>query len=776
MYLKRLKLRNFKSFAGVTEIPFEPGLTGVAGPNGMGKSNISDAILFVLGPTSSKALRAERLTHLFFNGGASKKPATECEVSLVFDNSDRLLPVDAPEVELTRYVKLAPSDPDGYYSYFYVNGKRTTQTEIDSLLSHARLAGDGYNIVQQGDVNKIVTMGPVPRRELLEHLAGISQFDEEFARAEAKRADLEANLDRIKTILSEVRSHLSALESQREQALKWRTLEEEKRRAQARLARADHRLANKEVETCRAQVEAARQEIDRIAARLDEKVAERTALEAQIRELANRIAEAGGEEAKRFRAELDAKTLEHGRLQAGLEHQEEALATVRATIEELDGQIAADRVEWTRFQADEAERAKALDEAAGRADEATRALTELTQGSERSQKKLAAARKQQLEWERQEQEKRQAWQEAIARMEAAKAALDGAERTLAQAQDEESGRTVELRDIEMRLRGAGAPGGTKGPSTGDLQKELFALKAKETSLSAEASRLAKEVSELNRQYMALDARLKVRAEASGRPGAYSAVDFVLSQRNLGKITGIRGTIEELARFDAAHQVALEVAAGARLQAIVVESDQVAEQCIQLLRSENRGRATFLPLNKMLAGRPKGKSLIAAQGDGAVGFALDLVRFDEELRPAFWYVFGETVVFEDLARARAQMGGVRLVTLAGDLIEATGAMSGGSYDRSKSGRAHESATELKRIGEELKQKSAAEAAARAELSHIADRLREISTELSSRSIQASAFESSRKLLEQERAQAEERLKAVQKAIRDSTAGRERAAIL
>src|SRR5271156_754149 len=168
MHLRRLKVRNFKSFAGSTEIPFEPGFTGVAGPNGMGKSNISDAILFVLGPTSSKALRADRLTHLFFNGGSSKKAASECEVSLTFDNKDHLLPIESGEVEVTRYVKLAPSDPNGYYSYFYVNGRRSTQTEIDSLLAHARLSGDGYNLVQQGDVNKIVAMGPIPRRGLVE--------------------------------------------------------------------------------------------------------------------------------------------------------------------------------------------------------------------------------------------------------------------------------------------------------------------------------------------------------------------------------------------------------------------------------------------------------------------------------------------------------------------------------------------------------------------------------------------------------------------------------
>src|SRR5580700_3960725 len=219
MHLKRLKVRNFKSFAGAIEVPFQPGFTGIAGPNGMGKSNISDAILFVLGPTSSKALRADRLTHLFFNGGSSKKAATECEVSLIFDNTDRLLPVESDEVELTRYVKLTPSDPDGYYSYFYVNGKRSTQTEIDAVLSHARLSGDGYNLVQQGDVNRIVSMGPIPRRGLVERLAGISQFDEELQRADAKKTDLETNLGQINTLLTEIKSHLSTLESQRLQAI-----------------------------------------------------------------------------------------------------------------------------------------------------------------------------------------------------------------------------------------------------------------------------------------------------------------------------------------------------------------------------------------------------------------------------------------------------------------------------------------------------------------------------------------------------------------------------
>ncbi len=760
MYLKRLKLRNFKSFAGAVEIPFEPGFTGVAGPNGMGKSNISDAILFVLGPTSSKALRAERLTHLFFNGGSSKKPATECEVSLVFDNKDKMLPVDSAEVEVTRYVKLAPSDPDGYYSYFYINGKRTTQAEIDSALAHGRLSGDGYNLVQQGDVNKVVAMGPVPRRELVERLAGISQFDEELQRAESKRADLDTNLDRIKTILGEVKSHLSGLESQRLQAIRYKELQESKRRNEARLARADHMMAAQEVETCRQQLEASRAEIAHLTEEHSALTQARDALLEKIASLDAEIAKAGGEEARKFRAELDAKTLAHARLVTNLEHQQEALTTIQATLTELTAHISADEKELEHNQADESEHAKALTQVSSKAEEAAKGLAAITGDAEHSQKKLAGVRKRQLELERVQAEKRTAWQQAVEKREATRAAVEAAERAQALAEDDQRHRIVEVKDLELRLKesGPGGPGG-KGGSTSDLQKELFQLKSKEKALTSEAQRIGLELQELNRQYMALDARLKVRAEASGRPGTQSAVDFILAQRNLGKLSGIRGTVEELSHYDAKNRVALEVAGGARFQGIVVDSDATAEECIRLLRTENRGRATFLPLNKMLSGRPKGKSLIAAQAAGAVGFAVDLVKFDEELRPAFWYVFGETVVFDDLGHARTQMGGVRLVTMAGDLIEAAGAITGGSFDKSRGTKAAESVVELKRIGEELKEKSEAESAARTELGKITERIREISNELAKRSIEASAHDSTRQVLEKELAQARLRLKEV-----------------
>ncbi len=774
MYLKRIKLRNFKSFAGATEIPFATGFTGVAGPNGMGKSNISDAILFVLGPTSSKALRAERLTHLFFNGGSSKKPATECEVSLVFDNGDRLLPVDAAEVEVTRYVKLAPSDPDGYYSYFYVNGKRTTQTEIDSVLSHARLSGDGYNLVQQGDVNKVVTMGPVPRRGLLERLAGISQYDEELERAATKRTDLDGNLSRIQTLLGDIKGRLSSLEGQRLQAIQFKQLQDDRKRSEAQLARAGHRLAEQEVASCQAQVGTVRAEIEKLDAERSQLAARQTTLAAEIDRLEREIAEAGGAAAVKFRQELDEKRIAFARQEQSLDHLREAAEAIAQKVEELDKVVKSDRAQEASLTSQESKLADALADLEKKAGADQKQIQEATGAPGQAQGRLATARKHQLELERSQEARRAKWETAVRTRETANATVLASERSQAQAEDDLREREVEVRDLELRVKESQPAGaGGKAAATGDLQKELFQLKSKETALTAEVERLGQEVGELNRRYLALDARLKARTESGARPNQLAAVDYLLSQRNLGKIPGIHGTVEELAEFDPRHKTALQVAGGNRFQALVVETDQVAEQCIQLLRSEKRGRATFLPLNRMLAGRPHGKSLVVAKGSGAQGFAIDLVKFDESLRPAFWYVFGETVVMDDLAKARAQMGGVRLVTVQGDLIEATGAISGGYLDPTSQGRGADSAVELKRLGEELREKGGAEAAARQELAKVAERIKALAEELSTRSIQDQAHRSTREAFAKDLAAARERLAAAKDRLKSVVAEEQKA---
>jgi chromosome segregation protein len=185
MYLKAIEMENFKSFGRKTRLEFREGFTAISGPNGSGKSNITDAILFVLGQKSSKKIRAQRLTDLIYNGGKNGRPADYCRVSLIFDNRDRILPLDEDEVKLTRYIKRSNSE-EGYTSYFYINDEKARLQDFNSILVHAKISADGYNFVQQGDVTRIVEMTPLERRTILDDIAGITKFDNEIKKAEDK--------------------------------------------------------------------------------------------------------------------------------------------------------------------------------------------------------------------------------------------------------------------------------------------------------------------------------------------------------------------------------------------------------------------------------------------------------------------------------------------------------------------------------------------------------------------------------------------------------------
>ncbi len=264
MYLKRVKLRNFKSFAGATEIPFQPGFTGVAGPNGMGKSNISDAILFVLGPTSSKALRAERLTHLFFNGGSSKKAATECEVSLVFDNVDKLLPVDVGRGRGHPVRQARPQRPRRLL-LLLLRQRKTHDPDRDRRHPLPRSAERGRlqprpagGRQQDRDDGPRPPSGPpgAPRGD-----QPVPTTSCTARRPSALTSMPTSTASRPSWARS--RTTWEPWKASGSQAIQYKEFQQDKRRTEARLARAGHRIAEQELATCKKQVESAHAEIER---------------------------------------------------------------------------------------------------------------------------------------------------------------------------------------------------------------------------------------------------------------------------------------------------------------------------------------------------------------------------------------------------------------------------------------------------------------------------------------------------------------------------------
>ena len=283
MHLKAVEMENFKSFGGKLVVPLMEGYTAVTGPNGSGKSNITDAILFVLGPKSSKAVRAGKLTDLIFDGGKSKGKASFTRVSLVFDNTDRLMPWDDDTVRLTRYVKLSDNSND-YSSYFYVNDRKSTMTEFDSLLTKARISADGYNLVQQGDVTRIVQMGAIERRRIIDAISGIASFDADIEKARNERSEAETNLDRIGIVVEELSHQVDRLSRDREDA---RTYLD----AQSALEMAKAQYSHRKLQMEQSKQRGVADQMGRLEGRIDSDRAAKADLESQRAEVEGRISE-----------------------------------------------------------------------------------------------------------------------------------------------------------------------------------------------------------------------------------------------------------------------------------------------------------------------------------------------------------------------------------------------------------------------------------------------------------------------------------------------------
>src|SRR5881628_3808179 len=699
-------MENFKSFGRKITVPFLQGFTAITGPNGSGKSNIADAILFVLGPKSSKAIRAGKLTDLIWNGGKDKKGADSCQVSLLFDNSDRQIPVEADEVTLTRYVGLSPSVDGGYNSYFYINDRKSSLSEFDSLLAHARISAEGYNLVQQGDVQKIVSMSSIERRRILDNIAGITKFDDDITQAEGKRRETEENLERIRIILDEIDRQIKQLEADRDGALKYKELNGRMSTAKAQLAYKNRELIAKH-EADKAKLEAQKAELRTLF----------DAAVARLNELEQEMAERGGEEAKQLKEKLDGLRIERARATDGIETSKEVLKQLRVEAGEANREQAKIQKE-TDALAREREK---IDARMGELDEQIKAadkdLHEVDELASKSDAKVLNIQKQIIALNNEIDQVEERVKGIVLEGDRTKEAMARLESEITQIEESRKAYQVEYDDADWQLKELHTSTKESGKSLEKLQQEFHEKRAEEAKLAKEQAELQTAILSLTRQY----AQLKAEADvAENMKRCYtSAVSAILECRETGSIKGIHGTVAQLAHVETQYETAIVTAAGARMQGIIVDDDSVAAQCIDYLKKRKIGRATFLPLTKMLVGKPRGKAILVAKE--CLGFAIDLCHFDEKYRDAFFYVFGDTLVVQTLDEARKWMGGVRLVTIEGELIEATGAMIGGDMERSTVKFGPSVAGEMEKIAAKLR-----EAQGQGEI--VANRLDELRKEL------------------------------------------------
>jgi chromosome segregation protein len=749
MYLKEIALENFKSFAKKVRIPLQPGYTVITGPNGSGKSNISDAILFVLGPKSSKVIRAGKLTDLIYNGGKSRNAASFVTVSVVFDNTDRTIPIDSDEVVFTRTVRRA-SDGDDYTSYFYVNERRSSLGEFDALLRDAKLSADGYNFVQQGDITRIIEMGNTERRKILDDIAGITAFDAEIENAEKERATVETNLLTAQSVLSELRSELRRLESEKKAAERY--LAEKKRLDDARLTLGMRRLATteEELKSVIGQIENYESQIVKLREEAERGKEESLRLQEELRRKDEELNNSGGEEAKQLREKLDAAKIARARntdaaatSRIEMDDRKSELLQIRKTFTERKKVLEQQRKTLGAMQESLSSLQKEHDAKKGELQELERKLVE---GDGRSQK-IQNERNQLIVSVTELQGRIREMQLESDRL---MDAIDRQAKELALLEEKKSSKEFEFKDIVWKLRETGKSSREKEDELKECQNSFNLKKKREEALSSAVQELEKEIKQVTREYERARAQNDARADI--RLGNAGALRAVLEARDKGEIKGVYGTVSELCRIEDKFTDAVFSASGSRMQAVIVEDDGVAAACIGLIKKSGLGRLTFLPLNRMIEGRPRGKAVMMQSQ--TLGFMIDHMSFDEKFRPAMWYVFGDTLVVGSIDELRRLMGGIRLVTLDGDIAEASGAMIGGSPDRTagrvmaEKGKVEELGSKLRSLVTESEEKSAELSSVRSELQLLEERIRSIRSNMGEGTVSTGALNSQKSMIEKE----------------------------
>ena len=676
MYLKALEVSNFKSFKGELTIPMDRGFTAITGPNGSGKSNCGDAIQFVLGPRSNKVIRAQNAKDLIFNGGKNNKPARACQVTLVFANpllssGRRRLPLDQDEVRMTRAVRLTKSN--NIVTEYLLDDEDSTQKTFHRLLSSANARPDGYNIVLQGDVTRLAKMTAKERRKVLDGVAGVTSYDDEIRKAEKQRSMVEGYIERIGLLEDEQKARLKDLTKEKNLALKVADLVEDLKVARQLSAQAKYASQQaerqyqirervrieEEAEVLLAQV----QQGDKVMVTLDDQIGtlqkqiedllggDNNGLMGAINDLQIRIAtsqdrldessDKDAEEAEELKHLAEASTSAIADLEAFEKDLNEATIDLKQALESLE-----------EAKKEEGEVRKALESSGSESAELTRALSKATEGAEAAQASLIAA---QTEVNRVATQAEMLGEQLSEVQEAAESAR------LALAESEHEG--------EQLSENAPEQDRTK------LAERLHAAQRSESKLREESQAVETRLRETERKLSAAKAEMENRAGAKGMAGGAAAV---LAARDRGELRGIIGTVAELCQpRDSSHTDALATAIGGGMTSVVVDNDEVAAQAIQWLSQNRAGRATFLPLNKLNNTRPAGRATIIARKPGVVGFANELLDYDPRIDVAIRFVLRNTLIVDSLATARANMGGVRLVTLRGDVTEAGGAMVGGA---------------------------------------------------------------------------------------------------
>ena len=699
MRLKKLYIHGFKSFADRVEMTFEHGVTGVVGPNGCGKSNISDAVRWVLGEQSARQLRGSRMEDVIFNGTEKRRRMAYCEVTLTFDNEDHSLPSDYTEVAVTRRVFRTGE------SEYLLNGAACRLKDVVDLFRDTGIGRDGYSIVGQGRVGEILSQKSEDRRQVFEEAAGIVKYKARKSEAEKRLDNTEQNLSRIADIISELESRLEPLRLQSEDARKYLAMREEQKgldlnvflirseRYQEKIA--ELRLTAENMRETLAQNEREQQALNERRESVQNQLSEREERAAELRESLQALiqeVEAQEGQANVLRERLAASRREQARVEDEKRAAEEGETGMRRRIETLEGEIAR---EGEAVAARE-ERQAALDRALEEAEAAAARLeTEAEDAKERVirfMNDMGDVKSEQ------------------ARLTALGEAIDRQLTSLSAGAEEDSRVTADLRRAVEDAEGVWDEENDRLKALNEAAREIS---ERTRRAGEEYERLTAESQKLLSIKQELGSRLRLLTEMQRDYEGYNlSVKQVLMEAERRGGAGVHGVVASILHAPQKLERALDMVLGGTLQNVVVDRDEDAKAMIEYLKRNRYGRATFLPISSI-----RGRTLDMGERrvlsmPGCVGLASEMVTYDPIYRGIVENLLGRTVIAEDLnsgiAIQRAGRYQFRLVTLDGDVMHSGGSMTGGSVQSrmtsllSREREITESAENMKKLTEKLAQ--------------------------------------------------------------------------
>ncbi len=699
MRLKKLYIHGFKSFADRVEMTFEHGVTGVVGPNGCGKSNISDAVRWVLGEQSARQLRGSRMEDVIFNGTEKRRRMAYCEVTLTFDNEDHSLPSDYTEVAVTRRVFRTGE------SEYLLNGAACRLKDVVDLFRDTGIGRDGYSIVGQGRVGEILSQKSEDRRQVFEEAAGIVKYKARKSEAEKRLDNTEQNLSRIADIISELESRLEPLRLQSEDARKYLAMREEQKgldlnvflirseRYQEKIA--ELRLTAENMRETLAQNEREQQALNERRESVQNQLSEREEKAAELRESLQALiqeVEAQEGQANVLRERLAASRREQARVEDEKRAAEEGETGMRRRIETLEGEIAR---EGEAVAARE-ERQAALDRALEEAETAAARLeTEAEDAKERVirfMNDMGDVKSEQ------------------ARLTALGEAIDRQLTSLSAGAEEDSRVTADLRRAVEDAEGVWDEENDRLKALNEAAREIS---ERTRRAGEEYERLTAESQKLLSIKQELGSRLKLLTEMQRDYEGYNlSVKQVLMEAERRGGAGVHGVVASILHAPQRLERALDMVLGGTLQNVVVDRDEDAKAMIEYLKRNRYGRATFLPISSI-----RGRTLDMGERrvlsmPGCVGLASEMVTYDPIYRGIVENLLGRTVIAEDLnsgiAIQRAGRYQFRLVTLDGDVMHSGGSMTGGSVQSrmtsllSREREITESTENMKKLAERLAQ--------------------------------------------------------------------------